>query len=149
VVKRLDQRGVEPLAMKLFAGIVLLVIGLGIGYAVYTWAGQGATGMLSYTVSVSPTSATVTRPTSGTTTVSLSVSVQRISAYDKNVTLTATGAPTGVIVSFAPSSGIPSYNSIMTVTIDSSAALGKTAITIKATGPDSVEQTAAFELTVA
>jgi len=149
VLKRLDQRGVEPLAMKLFAGIVLLVIGLGIGYAVYTWAGQGATGMLSYTVSVSPTSATVTKPTSGSTPVSLSVSVHRISVYDKNVTLVATGVPTGVTVSFAPNSGTPSFGSTMTVTVSSSADPGRTTITIKATGSDSVEQTATFELTVA
>ncbi|MFH1821022.1 MAG: hypothetical protein ABH852_01055 [Methanobacteriota archaeon] len=149
MVKRLDQRGVEPLAMKLFAGIVLLVIGLGIGYAVYTWAGKGATGMLSFTVSVSPTSATVDRPSDNVNTLSLSVSVQRIGTYDKSVTLTATGQPTGVTVSFAPSSGTPSFGSTMMITVDSSAARGKTTITIKATGPDSVEQTATFELTVA
>ena len=150
MLKRLDQRGVEPLAMKLFAGIVLLVIGLGIGYAVYTWAGKGATGMLSFTVSVSPTSATVNRPGGGNvSTLNLSVSVQRISAYDKSVTLTAVGQPTGVTVSFAPSSETPSFGSSMTITVDSSAALGKTTITMKATGPESVEQTATFELTVA
>lgn len=148
MVKRLDQKGVEPLAMKLFAGIVLLVIGLGIGYAVYTWAGQGAVGMLSYNVSVSPTNATVTRPTSGSTNVDLSVSVQRISSYDKTVELSATGTPTGVTVSFSPNSGVPSFGSSLRITVSSSAALGKTTITIKATGPDSVEQTATFELTV-
>ena len=149
MAKRLNQRGVEPLSMQLFAGIVLLVIGLGIGYAVYTWAGKGATGMLSYTVSVSPTGSTITRPTTGSTTVDLSVSVQRIGSYDKSVELTATGAPTGVTVSFSPGSGTPSFGSSMRVTVSSSAALGKTTITIKATGPDSVEQTATFELTVA
>ncbi len=91
---------------------------------------------------------TITRPTSGTTTVTLSVSVQRIGSYDKNVDLTATGAPTGVTVSFSPGSGTPSFGSTMTVAVDSSAALGKTTITIKATGADAVQQTATFELTV-
>jgi len=150
VIKGLDQRGVEPLALQIFAGIVLLVIGLGIGYAVYTWAGKGATGMLSFTVSVSPTSATVNKPSGDNVeTLSLSVSVQRIGTYDKIVSLTATGQPTGVTISFSPASGIPSFGSTMTVIIDNSAIAGKTTITVKATGPDSVEQTATFELTVA
>ncbi len=149
MAKRLGHKGVEPLAMQLFAGIVLLVIGLGIGYAVYTWAGKGATGMLSYTVSVSPTGSTITRPTSGSTSVDLSVSVQRIGTYDKTVELSATGMPTGVTVGFSPGDGTPSFGSTMRVTISSSAALGTTTITIKASGPDSVEQTATFELTVA
>lgn len=149
MVKRLDQRGVEPLALKIFAGVVLLVIGLGIGYTVYNWAGKGATGLLSFTVSVSPTSATVTRSSTDNVTENVSVSVQRIVAYDKTVSLTATGKPEGVDVSFSPNSGVPSFGSTMTVTVSSSALPGKTTITVKATGADAVEQTATFELTVA
>jgi len=145
VVRGLDQRGVEPLAMKLFAGIVLLVIGLGIGYAVYTWAGKGATGMLSFTVSVSPTGATV----DAGDTITASVSVQRIGPYDKNVSLSYSGAPADVTVNFSPNSGVPSFGSTMTIVVGSSALPGTTTITIKATGADGVQQTATFELTVA
>lgn len=144
MIKGLDQRGVEPLAMKLFAGIVLLVIGLGIGYAVYTWAGRGATGMLSFTVSVSPTSVTV----SPGDTITVSVSVQRIGPYDKEVSLSASGVPTNVTVSFSPNSGVPAFGSTMTVVVGSSAESGTTTITVKATGTDGVQQTATFELTV-
>ncbi|KUO42374.1 MAG: hypothetical protein APZ16_02750 [Candidatus Hadarchaeum yellowstonense] len=142
--KGLDQRGVEPLAMKLFAGIVLLVIGLGIGYAVYTWAGKGATGMLSFTVTVSPTSAVV----SPGSTVTVNVSVQRIGPYDKEVTLSASGLPANVAVNFSPSSGVPAFGSTMTIVVGSSAQPTVTTITIKATGTDGVQQTATFELTV-
>ncbi|MGC8816415.1 MAG: hypothetical protein ACP5PX_01150 [Candidatus Hadarchaeum sp.] len=144
MAKGLDQRGVEPLAMKLFAGIVLLVIGLGIGYAVYTWAGREATGMLSFTVSVSPTSATV----SAGSTITVSVSVQRIGPYDKEVTLSASGVPENVTVNFAPPSGVPAFGSTMTIVVGDSAQTGTTTITIRATGTDGVQQTANFELTV-
>ncbi|MGQ9788041.1 MAG: COG1470 family protein [Candidatus Hadarchaeaceae archaeon] len=144
MMKGIDQRGVEPLAMKLFAGIVLLVIGLGIGYAVYTWAGRGATGMLSFTVSVSPTSATV----SPGNTITVSVSVQRIGPYDKEVSLLASGVPDNVKVSFSPNSGVPAFGSTMTVVVDSLAPSGTTTITVRATGTDGIQQTATFELTV-
>ena len=142
--KGLDQRGVEPLALQIFAGVILLVIGLGIAYGIYIWAGKGATGVLSFSVSVSPTSGTENR--GGNFTVS--VSVQRIGSYDKTVALTATGVPDNVTYSFSPNSGVPSFFSTMTISVNSGANTGKTTITIKATGPDAVEQTAAFELTV-
>ena len=142
--KGLGQRGVEPLALQIFAGIILLVIGLGIAYGIYVWAGKGATGLLSFSVIVSPTSGTENR--GGNFTVS--VSVQRIGSYDKTVTLTATGVPDNVTYSFSPSSGVPAFGSTMTITVGSTATVGKTTITIKATGPDAVEQTATFELTV-
>ncbi|MEM3420892.1 MAG: hypothetical protein QW835_02015 [Candidatus Hadarchaeum sp.] len=144
MAKGLDQCGVEPLAMKLFAGIVLLVIGLGIGYAVYTWAGRGATGMLSFTVSLSPTSATV-RPGN---TITVNVSVQRIGPYDKDVSLSASGVPANVTVGFSPSTGVPAFGSTMTIVVGSSAQPGTTTITVKATGTDGVQQTATFDLTV-
>ena len=144
----LDDRGVEPLALQIFAGIILLIIGLGIGYAVYTWAGKSATSMLSYNVSASPTSATLTRPSGDSTvSVTVSISINRIAPYDKTVTLTASGIPDNVTVSFSPNNGTPSFFSTMTVTVGSAARSGT--ITIKATGPDSAEQTARFDLTVA
>ncbi|MDI6642925.1 MAG: hypothetical protein QMD95_02615, partial [Candidatus Hodarchaeaceae archaeon] len=70
------ERGVEPLAMKIFAGIVLLVLGLGIGYAVYTWTRGGVTQQLSFEVTVSPTSATIGRPAADYNSTTAQVSVQ-------------------------------------------------------------------------
>jgi len=149
VKKGLDQRGVEPLALQIFAGIILLVIGLGIAYGIYMWAGKGSTSLLSYNVSLSPNSATMTKPTDNNVSTSVSVSVSRIAPYDKIVTLTATGVPDNVAVSFSPNTGTPSFGSTMTITVGVQAVQKKTTITIKATGADAVEQTATFELTVA
>lgn len=146
--KGLDERGVEPLAMQILAGIVLLVIGLGIGYTVFTWAGRGTQQALSFSVSVSPNSTTIGRPATSDNTKNVSVTVSRIGAYDKTVTLSATGQPTGVTVNFSPLSGIPAFGSTMTVGVDNSAILGTTTLTIKATGTDGVEQVATLELTL-
>lgn len=129
----------------MFAGVLLLVIGLGIAYGVYTWAGSGTTSLLSFSVSLTPPSATVSRDNSRI----VDVSIMRYGTYDKAVTLTAAGVPANVTVSFSPSSGMPTFGSTMTINVGSTATLGTTTITVKATGADQVEQTATFSLTVA
>lgn len=146
--KGLDERGVEPLAMKILAGIVLFAIGLGIGYGVYIWARGGVQQTLSFTVTVSPGSCTIGIPTSGENTKTISVSVEKIGAYDKTVALTATGQPTGVTVSFSPASGKPTFGSTMTITVSSEATPGTTTLTVRATGEDTTEQTGTLELTL-
>lgn len=143
-----DEAGVEPLAMKLFAGIVLLVIGLSIAYAIYTWAGKTSQGMLSFSVSLSPNSITVQIPDSGTATRNISVTVSRIGTYEGTVTLSATGQPGGVSVSFSPESGVPTFGSTMTITVDSGASAGTTTLTVRATGADGTQQTATLQLTL-
>ncbi|MEW6592887.1 MAG: hypothetical protein AB1305_04330 [Candidatus Hadarchaeota archaeon] len=146
----LDQKGVEPLAMKIFAGIVLLVIGIGVGYGVYTWAGKGTTSLLSFNVYLdgqSTLAATLGRPASGENTRTITVTVESISTYDKSVSLSYTGAPTGVNISFSTSSDKPNFGSTMTVRVDNTAGLGTSTITIRGTSTDT-EKTAYLELTV-
>ena len=147
----MDEYGVEPLAMKLFAGIVLLVVGLGIAYGVYGWASKGAQQLLSFSVSIEgqPSYAlTVGIPVSGENEVNLQVSVEEIGNYDQTVTLSATGEPSGVRIGFSPTSGTPSFGSTLTVRVDNIALPGKTTITIKATGADGTERTATLQLTL-
>jgi uncharacterized membrane protein len=141
-----DESGVEPLAMKLFAGIVLLVLGLGIGYSIYMWAQGGITQMTSFSVTVTPTSITVGIPATGSTTRTVSIDISKLGDYRKTVTLSATGVPEHVQVSFSPRSGVPSFGSTMTIQVDNYALSGTTTITIKATGDDGVERTGTLEL---
>ena len=144
-----DERGVEPTALKIMAGVIMLAIGLSIGVAVYKRAGGATPGMLSFSVTLSP-SATIGRPTSGENTKDVSVSVQKILDYSSTVTLSYSGNPSGVTVTFAPSSGTPNFYSTMTVHVDNTTTFaGTTTITIRATGADGTEQTGSFELTVA
>jgi aminopeptidase S len=147
-MKMLDQRGVEPLAMKIFAGLLLLVIGIGVGYGVYTLAGKGATQLLSYNVLIDGQASYSTLITRGSN-KPLAVLVEKIGTYDKNVTLDATGEPTGVTVGFSPSSGVPTFGSTMTVSVDNTATVGSTTLTIRALGEDGTEKSATLSLTIA
>ncbi len=149
-MKRLleDEAGVEPIVMKIMAGIILLAVGLSIGVALYQQAGIGAHEALSFSVNVSPTSVTIGRPTTGENTITAQVTAQPVLGYDKQVTLSATGMPTGVSVSFSPQSGIPEFSSTMTISVDNTAEPGTTMITIRGTGEDDTEKSATFELTI-
>ncbi len=147
----MDERGVEPLAMKLFAGIVLLVIGLGIAYGVYGWASKGARQLLSFSVSIegqTSYSLVVGIPDSGENEVNLEVSVEEIGDYDQTVTLSASGTPSGVSVGFSPASGDPPFGSTLIIRVDNTALSGPTTITIKATGADGTESFAKLQLTL-
>jgi aminopeptidase S len=148
----LDQRGVEPLAMKIFAGIVLLVIGLGIGIGVFSLAATGSQQLLAFNVTLDgqfSLSTTIGIPTEGDNSKTIQVSVTKLGTYDKTVTLDATGEPTGVTVSFSPASGTPDLGSTMTVVVDNNATAGATTITVKATGSDATQKSATLSLTLA
>jgi len=123
----IDQRGVEPLAMQIFAGIVLLVIGLGIGYAVYSWAGGYATA-LKCNITFNKLSSTITKPGSDT----IQTTVEYTMGTKADATLSATGEPTGVSVIFQPITDEPTFYSNMTVTVDNTALAGSYVLTITA-----------------
>ena len=58
------------------------------------------------------------------------------------------GVPSGVTVSFDPSSDTPEFRSTMTIGVDESVTPGTYQITIKGTGADGKERTASYSLTV-
>lgn len=143
-----DEAGVEPIVMKIMAGIILLAVGLGIGVALYQQVGMGAEQTLSFSVNVSPTSATIGRPTTSENAITPQVTVQPVLGYDKQVTLSATGLPTGVSVSFSPQSSTPEFGSTMTISVDNTADLGTITITIRGTGEDDTTNSTTFRLTI-
>ena len=86
----------------------------------------------NYTISASPTSISIARGSSGTSTITTAVS----GGFDSAISLSATGYPIGVTVSFSPVT-IPrpgSGNSTMKVTVGKGVALGNHPITINAKG---------------
>ena len=141
---RRDEAGVEPLVMKLLAGVIFFGIALGIGIPLYMRLGAGIS--VSFQVSVSQSSITIGRPESGEN--SKTVTVEPIAGYDKQATLSASGVPSGVLVSFSPPSGVPEFYSAAAVTVDNSAALGTTMITIRAVGEDGTEDACSLVLTI-
>jgi hypothetical protein len=96
-----------------------------------------------FSVSVSPTSASVAAGSSTTATVKTAVT----SGSAQSVALSASGAPSGVTVSFSPSSVTAGNSSTVTFATSSSTANGTYPITITGTGSSGTE-TAAYTLTV-
>lgn len=140
-----DERGVEPTALKIMAGVIMLAIGLSIGVAVYKRASGGVSGQLSFSVATSPSSLTENKGDNKNVTVT----VTRILDYSNTVSLSADNVTGVYTVDFYPTSGVPTFSSTMTVRIASAAPSGTRTITIKATGTDGTQQSGSLELTVA
>ncbi len=136
-----DERGVEPTAMKILVGVILVAIGLGVGITLYTQFDSAS--YLSYTVTATPSSDTIARDRSDT----VSISIESLGGHSGTIELTATGVLAGVTASLSPENGTGSFGSTMTVTVTGAAATGVSTITIKATSGD-LEKTADYELTI-
>jgi hypothetical protein len=137
-----DKAGVEPTAMKIMAGVILLAIGLGIGVAVYRSVGKA---MPSFSIDLSPTSKTADNGEN----VNVRVSVGRLLDYNKVVTLSASYDSAYVDnVNFSPDNGAVPFSAMMTIHVRAAATSGTTTITVKGTGTDGVTASAAFDLTI-
>jgi subtilase family serine protease len=124
------------------------------GYDLATgWGSPKGSGLLNallgtsttsgFTVSASPTSLTVVQGNSGTSTITSTVS----GGFDSAVTLSAAGQPSGVTVSFSPTSITGTGTSTATFTVASSTATGTYTITISGIS-GSTTSTATVSLTV-
>jgi kumamolisin len=127
-----------------------------VGYDLVTgWGSPNGTGLINalaptsttpaFNISASPTAVSVVRGSSGTSTITTAVS----GGFNSAIALTASGQPTGVTVSFSPTSvAAPgSGTSTATFTVASSTAAGTYAITVTGTG-GGLTQTASVSLTV-
>ena len=136
----MDERGVEPLAMKLFAGIVLLVIGLGIAYMVYGQISGWVPQALSYRVSVNPQSVSIGRPAENENSIVVSVEVSEIGNYTEPVHLSCDYDSAFVKrYEFSINDVEPEFTAKLTLYVDSASALGTTTVVIRATSGD-IEQ---------
>lgn len=136
-----DERGVEPTAMKILVGVILVAIGLGVGITLYTQFSPEE--YLSYIVTATPSSDTIARDSSDT----VSISIESLGGHSGTIELTATGVPGGVTASFSPENGTGNFGSTMTVTVTGAAEIKVSTITIKATSGD-IEKNADYELTI-
>lgn len=139
-----DERGVEPTVMKILVGIILVSIGLGIGVTMYQRIGSNINRQLNYSVTVSPSSDTIKKGNTKTADVTVSTNV----GFDEQVTLTPTGVPTGVTISFHPSAGTPTFGSSMQITVNENAPTIVQTITINGETDTGGKKTATFELTI-
>ncbi len=96
-----------------------------------------------FSIAASPTSATVTAGSGTSPTISTTVT----SGATQSVALSATGAPSGALVSFSPQTINAGQSSTMTVTTSSTTPTGTSTITVTGTGSSATHSTT-FSLTV-
>lgn len=96
---------------------------------------QWINGMGSFWVSPAPYAKTIT---AGGANATFTVSSLKVPSFGGSVTLSATGLPSGITVSFSPSSITPPANSTMTVSADSSTASGTYTLNLVGTSGSSV-----------
>ncbi len=141
-----DERGVEPTVMKILVGIILVSIGLGIGFTMYQRFGGQAQNVLNYDIHLDSDSASVPRGDSATIEVEVSTPI----GYDKQVLLTADGYPKqDISISFSPETGDPTFYSEMSISVNNDAAIENYPITIRAKEVDGEgEEPERFDLTI-
>jgi len=113
----------------------------GVAYTIWKLA-VSDTPQNDFSVSLSPTSGTVKTGTTGT----FIVNTATTSGSPQNVTLSASGLPNGVSVSFNPATVQSGSSSTATITVGASTARGTYTITVTGTG--SVSRAATYTLTV-
>jgi subtilase family serine protease len=125
-----------------------------IGYDLATgWGSPNGSGLINalagtssspgFNLLASPGSVSVTRGSSGNTTITSTVT----NGFNSAISLSATGQPTGVTVGFNPNSITGAGTSSMTITVGASAATGTYTITVKGKSGGTTE-TATVSLTV-
>ncbi|MGY0235134.1 M28 family peptidase [Longispora urticae] len=114
----------------------------GIAYAIWNLAVGTSTPTNDFSVSVNPASGSANRGSSVTATVNTATT----SGSAQTVNLSASGAPSGVTVSFNPSSVQSGSNATVTFAVASNATPGTSTITI--TGAGAVSHTTTYTLTV-
>jgi kumamolisin len=97
----------------------------------------------TFTLSASPASVSVLQGSNGTSTITSTA----VDGFSSAVALTASGQPTGVTVSFSPTSITGSGTSTMTMAVASTTVAGAYTITVTGTG-GGITQTATVLLTV-
>ncbi len=124
------------------------------GYDLATgWGSPNGTGLITalagssstpgFSLSASPASVSVAQGSSGTSTITSTVT----DGFDSTISLSATGQPAGVTVGFSPTSITGAGTSTMTLTVASSTAAGTYSITVSGTS-GSITESTTLSLTV-
>ena len=97
----------------------------------------GSSSTPGFSLSASPASVTVVQGNAGTSTISSTVT----GGFNSAVSLSASGQPTGVTVTFSPTSITGTGSSTMNITVASSTATGTYSITVTGTSGSTIETT--------
>jgi hypothetical protein len=104
----------------------------------------------TFSLSITPSSQTVNRPSGGTTTATYTVNVTAVGAFTNPVTLTVSGGTTGVTPSIASSTPVtPGGSTTMNVAVTSSAKRNHTrTLTVTGSASGSTDKTASATITI-
>ena len=82
--------------------------------------------------------------------ITTAITIKGIHVYEQPVSLSATGQPSGVVITFVPPFGEakPSYTSSVTINVNQNVPAGDYTIIIKGTGADGKEHTCSYTLTI-
>lgn len=82
--------------------------------------------------------------------ITTAITIKGIHGYDHTVSLSASGQPSGIVITFVPPFGeaTPSYTSSVTINVDSNVPVGDYTILIKGIGADGKEHSCSYTLTV-
>ena len=99
-----------------------------------------------FDISISPSTLTIDQGKSDTATIT----VEQINGYSYDVSLSASGQPSGVTITFSPDHGTPTFASTMTIQVGYDVAPNTYSITISGIGSDSPPTTHSetFDLTI-
>ncbi len=151
----------SPVPGTVFASTLTLSASAAVAPGTYNLTVRGTgTGVTAQTVSISVTVAAapgITLSTAASTlsvsagaTVSTAITIVRVGSFAGDVTLAATGLPTGVTASFAPATLTgATLTSTLTLTAAANATLGAATVTITASGAGITARTSTVALTVA
>ena len=102
----------------------------------------------TFTIAITPTSRTVTRPATGSVSTTYAVSVASVGGFTGTVTLAASGAVTGLTLALSPTTiANASGTSTLTASVTSSARIATNTLTVKATS-GSISKSATATLVV-
>jgi hypothetical protein len=120
--------------------VIITFVGIVVTIILRPWAPP------DFSISVSPMQGEVQR--GGV--IQTAITVEGINHYKHPVSLTASGHPSDIVVTFVPPFGtaIPTYVSTMTMTVGSNVPIGDYTIVIQGMGADGIEHTCQYTLTV-
>jgi hypothetical protein len=97
-----------------------------------------------FSIEIGLTSGRVARENS----LTVPVSVETIGGYSNLITLSASGQPSGVDISFFPATGTRNFSSLMTIRAEMTAPIGTHEITVRGIGSDGKAHTVSYSLTI-
>lgn len=140
-----EEKGMAMIWWMIVSAVIAAAV-IGVGLKLTIWSGAKGQDILEGTFTVTPNTSSVTIPRGGSE--SVQITVDSPLGYNKTVTLSIGGQPSGVSVNLSQVSGIPTFTSTLTLTVGSEVLVDNYTLSIIGTGTDQNTATSTFTLSV-